>query len=66
MWKFRDLNTHNGYGHVDVPRLIEGNVALQIFTIVTKVSLFAGSNQNTDPMMISDALAIKVVAEVSV
>ncbi|MEP1057867.1 MULTISPECIES: dipeptidase [Cyanophyceae] len=25
------------YGHVDVPRLIQGNVALQIFTAVTKV-----------------------------
>jgi len=32
----RDLNKKNNYGHVDVPRLIEGNVALQFFTVVTK------------------------------
>ena len=33
----RDLLTRTANGHVDVPRLIEGNVALQAFTIVTKV-----------------------------
>ena len=32
----RDLLEHATRGHVDVPRLIEGNVALQSFTIVTK------------------------------
>jgi microsomal dipeptidase-like Zn-dependent dipeptidase len=33
----RDLLDRHTIGHVDVPRLIEGNVALQAFTIVTKV-----------------------------
>jgi len=33
----RDLLKKSDYGHVDVPRLIEGNVALQVFTVVTKV-----------------------------
>ncbi|MEM0982250.1 MAG: peptidase M19, partial [Cyanobacteria bacterium P01_H01_bin.58] len=33
----RDLSQLSDYGHVDVPRLIQGNVALQIFTSVTKV-----------------------------
>ncbi|MGH9552353.1 MAG: hypothetical protein ACRD3W_23400, partial [Terriglobales bacterium] len=33
----RDLLTRNSRGHADIPRLIEGNVALQAFTIVTKV-----------------------------
>lgn len=35
LWN-RDLLTHNSRGHVDVPRLIEGNVALQALTVVTK------------------------------
>ncbi len=32
----RDLLTRNDYGHVDIPRLIAGNVAFQGFTAVTK------------------------------
>ncbi len=32
----RDLNVRGRRGQVDVPRLIEGNVALQVFTMVTK------------------------------
>ncbi|HEX8185739.1 MAG TPA: dipeptidase [Blastocatellia bacterium] len=32
----RDLLERGSRGHVDVPRLLEGNVALQAFTIVTK------------------------------
>lgn len=35
LWQ-RDLTTRSDRGHVDVPRLIEGNVALQVFTAVTK------------------------------
>ena len=35
LWR-RDLLDRGTRGHVDVPRLIEGNVALQAFTIVTK------------------------------
>ncbi len=33
----RDLNQRGSWGHVDVPRLLEGHVALQGFTVVTKV-----------------------------
>jgi membrane dipeptidase len=33
----RDLLVRNTRGHVDVPRLIAGNVAIQTFSIVTKV-----------------------------
>ena len=33
----RDLLVKNSSGHVDIPRLIDGHVALQAFTIVTKV-----------------------------
>ena len=36
LWN-RDLSKRSSYGHVDIPRLIEGNVALQVFSVVTKV-----------------------------
>src|SRR5215471_5665895 len=32
----RDLMQRGTRGHVDIPRLVEGNVALQAFTVVTK------------------------------
>lgn len=35
MWN-RDLLERGSWGHVDIPRLIEGNVAVQAFTVVTK------------------------------
>jgi membrane dipeptidase len=31
-----DLLERRGHGHVDLPRLVEGRVALQVFTVVTK------------------------------
>jgi microsomal dipeptidase-like Zn-dependent dipeptidase len=38
LWK-RDLLERSTRGHVDVPRLLEGHVALQVFTAVTKSPL---------------------------
>lgn len=35
LWK-RDLAEPHEYGHMDIPRLKQGNVALQMFTTVTK------------------------------
>lgn len=35
LWN-RDLTQRNDRGHVDFPRLLEGNVAVQVFTAVTK------------------------------
>jgi membrane dipeptidase len=35
MWD-RDITGWNRHGHVDIPRLIEGNVALETFSTVTK------------------------------
>lgn len=32
----RDLNRKSDYAQVDIPRLIEGNVALQVFSVVSK------------------------------
>ncbi len=43
LWK-RDLLDRADRGHVDLPRLIEGNVALQVFSSVTKTP----KNQNYD------------------
>ncbi|MVO16277.1 dipeptidase [Parasedimentitalea huanghaiensis] len=50
LWN-RDLSKRGDRGHVDIPRLIEGNVALQMFTAVTKSP--AGQNydhNDTDAM----------------
>jgi membrane dipeptidase len=44
----RDLLARNTRGHVDIPRLIEGNVALQAFTIVTKVPRGLNIESNSD------------------
>jgi len=43
LWS-RDLLERGTRGHVDIPRLIEGNIALQAFTIVTK----SPRNQNIE------------------
>ncbi len=44
----RDLLAHGSRGHVDIPRLIEGGVALQAFTVVTKVPFDLNIERNTD------------------
>ena len=35
LWKRDPLDRHT-YGHTDIPRLVEGNVGLQVFSVVTK------------------------------
>lgn len=47
MWS-RDLLARGSWGHVDVPRLIEGNVAVQAFTVVTKTPRDMNIENNTD------------------
>jgi microsomal dipeptidase-like Zn-dependent dipeptidase len=42
----RDLTRRWGRGHVDLPRLIAGNVALQVFTTVTKSPAGLNHEQN--------------------
>jgi membrane dipeptidase len=59
LWS-RDLLTRNTRGHVDVPRLIEGNVALQFFTIVTKTPWGLNIERNSDR---SDMITLLAVAE---
>ena len=45
MWG-RDLLARNAHGHVDVPRLIEGGVALQVFSTVTHAPLGINIRRN--------------------
>jgi len=47
LWN-RDLNERSSQGHVDVPRLLEGNVALQIFSVVTKTPKNMNTESNDD------------------
>jgi membrane dipeptidase len=44
----RDLLARNTRGHVDVPRLMDGHVAIQAFTIVTKVPRGLNIEKNDD------------------
>jgi microsomal dipeptidase-like Zn-dependent dipeptidase len=56
----RDLLARGSRGHVDVPRLAEGNVALQAFTVVTKVPFGSNYERNDDS---SDEITPLAVAE---
>jgi len=56
----RDLLVRSRRGHVDVPRLVEGNVALQAFTVVTKTPRHLNIESNDDR---SDDLTLLAMAE---
>jgi microsomal dipeptidase-like Zn-dependent dipeptidase len=43
----RDLLARASHGHVDVPRLREGNVAIQVFSVVTKTPRGLNYDRNT-------------------
>lgn len=45
MWE-RDLLEKNNFGHVDFPRLIDGNVAIQAFTIVSIIPFMMNNSCN--------------------
>lgn len=50
----RDLSQLSDYGHVDIPRLLQGNVALQVFTSVTQVPtplLLEGNTSDSDDVI---------------
>jgi microsomal dipeptidase-like Zn-dependent dipeptidase len=59
LWN-RDLLDRATRGHVDVPRLIEGNVALQAFTVVTKTPRSMNIESNGGD---SDNITLLAVAE---
>jgi membrane dipeptidase len=54
----RDLLARADQGHVDVPRLIEGNVALQGFTIVSMVPGAMSFVENDRPTMLADPVLL--------
>ena len=56
LWN-RDLLQRASYGHVDLPRLQEGNVALQVFGVVTQFPLFVGLDDNSGRPDVITALA---------
>jgi len=45
LWK-RDLLVRHDYGHVDLPRLQSGNMALQVFSVVTKAPCTLNYDRN--------------------
>jgi membrane dipeptidase len=59
LWQ-RDLLQHQPHGQVDLPRLEAGNIALQMFTIVTKTPRNRNIDSNDDT---TDNLTLKAVAE---
>ncbi|MDE4140931.1 MULTISPECIES: dipeptidase [Rhodobacterales] len=60
LWK-RDLTKRGNRGQVDIPRLIEGNVALQVFTAVTKSP--AGQNYDHNETDAMDNITLLAVAQ---
>ena len=60
LWN-RDLSQRGNRGHVDVPRLIEGNVALQVFTAVTKSP--AGQNYDHNETDAMDNITLLAVGQ---
>jgi len=59
MWN-RDINIRATRGHMDVPRLQDGNVALQLFSSVTKTPKGQNYDGNSDQ---TDNIALLTVAQ---
>ncbi|TMV09005.1 peptidase M19 [Ruegeria sediminis] len=60
LWN-RDLNQRGDRGQVDIPRLIEGNVALQVFTAVTKSP--AGQNYDSNAADAFDNITLLAIGQ---
>jgi len=56
LW-MRDLLKKYDYGHVDLPRLVEGNVAFQVFGVVTKYTIGFKSSYSAEAPDLISALA---------
>ena len=59
LWQ-RDLLQRIDYGHTDLPRLIEGNVGLQVFSTVTKTPRGLNYERNSGD---SDSVTLLVMAQ---
>ncbi len=60
LWN-RDLTKRGNRGHVDIPRLIEGNVAVQVFTAVTKSP--KGQNVNANGADAGDNITLLAIGQ---
>ncbi|KGE04672.1 dipeptidase [Pseudohaliea rubra] len=60
LWR-RDLHKRSNRGHVDLPRLREGNVALQVFTAVTRTP--AGQNYEANASDARDNITLLAMAQ---
>ena len=64
LWK-RDIQQHHDYGHVDIPRMLEANIGLQAFTIVSKTpknmnfDLNTGDTDNITSLYIAQGRPVK-------
>ncbi|MCB1343330.1 MAG: dipeptidase [Pseudooceanicola sp.] len=57
----RDLTRRSTYGQVDIPRLVEGNVAVQVFTAVTKSP--AGQNYDSNSADALDNITLLAIGQ---
>jgi microsomal dipeptidase-like Zn-dependent dipeptidase len=57
LWS-RNLLNRSGRGHVDIPRLRDANVALQVFTVVTKIPRRLNLQRNSADSDMITALAV--------
>jgi len=60
LWK-RDLTKRSKRGQLDIPRMVEGNVALQVFAAVTKSP--AGQNYNSNSADATDNITLLAVGQ---
>uniref|UniRef100_A0A7S0ZEP5 Dipeptidase n=1 Tax=Timspurckia oligopyrenoides TaxID=708627 RepID=A0A7S0ZEP5_9RHOD len=63
LWPSRQLLTRNDFGQVDIPRLIEGNVKLQVFALVTGVPKSMAYSENYPPSYMNDSVTLKHLVE---
>ena len=57
MWR-RDFLKKNGLGHVDLPRMIEGNLAIEVFTATTKAPVGMNFVSTPDTLNMLTSLAV--------
>jgi membrane dipeptidase len=58
LWN-RNILVRHSYGHIDIPRLVEGNVGLQVFSVVTRMP--AGQNNKSNRTDSGDLLKALMV-----
>ncbi len=59
LWN-RDLLSRHAHGHVDLPRMTDGNFALQVFTVVSKTPFGLNFEQNDDD---SDMITLAAILQ---